>query len=99
MNFQPILEHLLQPYIYDEEKPYASPTTHFEVSLSSRYNRNRSRDNRGSSLLSSNLLAHTGEMVFNVNSSWFCISLSFTYDFISVRDDVVTMHIHCISRY
>jgi len=34
-----------------------SPTTHFEVSLSSRYNCNRSRDNMQSSLLSSNFLA------------------------------------------
>ena len=39
-------------YAYDEEKPYASPTTHFEVRLSSTYNRNRLRDNKGSSLLS-----------------------------------------------
>ncbi len=39
---------------------------------SSRYNLNRLRDNIGSSSLSSNLLAHIGEMASNVNnSSWF----------------------------
>ena len=79
-NFQPILEHLLQLDTYDEEKPYASPTTHLEVCLSSAYNLNRLSDNIGSSLLSSNLLAHIGEMASNVNNSWF-FELSFTYDF------------------
>jgi hypothetical protein len=49
---------MLQLDTYDEEKSYASPTTHFEVSLSSRYNLDRPRDNMGRSLLSSNLLAH-----------------------------------------
>ena len=42
MNFQEILEHPLQLYTYDEVKPYASPTTHLDVRLSSRDNRNRS---------------------------------------------------------
>src|SRR5919199_317455 len=61
------------------KKPYASPTTHFEVPLSSGYNLNRLRDSRGNSLLSSNRLAHSGVMEYNVNDSWSCIS-SFTYD-------------------
>src|SRR5215217_6538646 len=80
--FQPILEQHLQLNSYDDEKPYASPTTHFELSLSSRYNLSRLRDNGGNSLLSSNFLVHVGEIVSKVNNiSTFRMSLSFTYDF------------------
>src|SRR6187401_2174213 len=84
-------------HTYDEEKPYASPTTHFEASLSSRYNCNRSKDNRGRSLHFSNRLAHRGEIVCNVNNYWFC-TLSFKDDFTWIGDGTISMH--CISiRY
>jgi hypothetical protein len=70
--------------VYDAEKPYASPTTHFRGSAISDNHRNRVNDMRkgSSGCLSSKRLAHVGEISLK-DKGCRCESSSFVSSYIS----------------
>src|SRR5919202_1947303 len=59
-----MLAHCLQLSVYEAEKPYASPTTHFRGLVISNNHRNRVNDTRkgSSGCFPFRRLAHVGEM-------------------------------------
>ena len=63
-NLLPMLAHWLQLSVYEAEKPYASPTTHFLGSVISDNHRNRVNDTRkgSSGCFPCRRLAHVGEI-------------------------------------
>src|ERR671931_1222670 len=81
-NLLPMLAHCLQLSVYDAEKPYASPTTHFRGSAISDNHRNRANDARkGTSSLSSKRLAHVGEI--SLKDKGCCCESSFVSSYMS----------------
>src|SRR5918912_4399278 len=63
-NLLPMLAHWLQLSVYEAEKPYASPTTHFLGSVISDNHRNRVNDTRkgSSGCFPCRRSAHVGEI-------------------------------------
>ena len=63
-NLLPMLAHWLQLSVYEAEKPYASPTTHFRGLVISNNHRNRVNDTRkgSSGCFPFRRLAHVGEI-------------------------------------
>ena len=83
MNFTQNLLHSLQVFKQHDEKPYASPTTHFEACLISKYHCNHVRDTRkGNGWF--NRLAHLGEISISSLLASFEITCSCSVNYLNL---------------